>query len=432
MEESEVEGTEGDSVQFGSRRTPPCGSDATPGHVAATTVTDIAVIGGGIIGVATARALTHNGARDVLVLEAEDRLASHQTGHNSGVVHSGLYYQPGSIKAHTCTEGREAMYRYCRERGLPHRRCGKLVVATSEDELPRLDELEKRGLENGLDGICRLDAAEVAERAPEVRAAQALWVPHTGVTDFSAVTRSLAQDVIERGGRIQTGARLTDVRREDGGLRLRTTAGIVEAGHLINCAGLQSDRVARMCDIDPGLRIVPFRGDYFRVADPDPALASFPVYPVPDPRLPFLGVHFTPDLDGRVEAGPNASLAFSREGYDLLDVDLRDMMDVVTWIGFWRVIGRFWRQALAEAARSLSRRAFARAARTLVPGLDASDFSRSGSGVRAQAVEADGTLVDDFRIVEGDRSLHVVNAPSPAATASLAIGKRVAQRLLDG
>lgn len=419
-------------MQHGNHRTSTCGGDATPERAAGATISDVAVVGGGIVGVATARALVRAGVGDVLVLEAEDRLARHQTGHNSGVIHSGLYYRPGSLKAHTCGVGREAMYRYCRERGLPHRRCGKLVVATSEDELPRLAVLERRGRENGLDGLQRLDARAVAEQAPDVRAVEALWVPQTGITDFAAVTRSLARDVVESGGRIQTGGRLTDVRREDGGLRLRTTAGTVEAGHVINCAGLQSDRVAQMCDVDPGLRIIPFRGDYFRVADPGPTLASFPVYPVPDPRLPFLGVHFTPDLDGRVVAGPNAALAFSREGYDPLDVDFRDLADAVTWTGFWRVIGRFWRQAFAEAARSLSRRAFARAARTLVPGLDASDFSRNGSGVRAQAVEADGTLVDDFRIVEGERSLHVVNAPSPAATASLAIGKRVARRLLDG
>lgn len=389
---------------------------------------DVAIVGGGIVGLATARALQRHGARDVVVLEAEDRIARHQTGHNSGVIHSGLYYRPGSLKARTCAEGREAMYRFCRRHDVPHRRCGKLVVATRPEEVPALEELERRGRANGLKGLRRLSAGQVRERAEGVTGVDGLWVPQTGITDFAAVGRALARDVVEHGGEIRTGARVTAVERASGGIRVVTTAGDVAAGRLINCAGLHSDRVARMCSVDPGLRIVPFRGDYFRVSDAPPALAEFPVYPVPDPRLPFLGVHFTPDLDGRVEAGPNAALAFSREGYRLLDVSLRDLTETLSYPGFWRVVARFWRSVAAELARSASRRAFARDGRKLVPELSASQLRRGGSGVRAQAVEPDGTLVDDFRFVEGPRSLHVVNAPSPAATASLAIGRRVAER----
>lgn len=389
----------------------------------------VVVVGGGIVGLATARALARDGAGKVVVLEAEEGIARHQTGHNSGVIHSGLYYRPGSLKARTCTAGREAMYRFCRRHDVPHRRCGKLVVATRPEEVDALEELERRGRANGLERLRRLSPAEIEERAVGVAGIDGLWVPQTGITDFTEVARTLAGQIQDRGGEIRTDTRVTEVEHGSDTLHVVTTSGDVTAGFLVNCAGLHSDRVARMCDVNPGLKIVPFRGDYFRLARTPSALAEFPVYPVPDPRLPFLGVHFTPDLEGRVHAGPNATLAFSRTGYRLSDVSVRDLAEVLAYPGFWRVVARHWRAVATEMARSVSRRAFARAARTLAPDVRPDDLRRAGSGVRAQAVEPDGTLVDDFRLVDGRRSLHVLNAPSPAATASLAIGRRVAEEV---
>lgn len=411
-----------------------CGAQATAGAVSSTRGFDVAVIGGGIVGLATAHALARpDAARPVavVVLEAEDGIARHQTGRNSGVIHSGLYYAPGSAKARTCTTGREAMYRFCEEAGVPFRRCGKLVVAGAPEEVPRLDELERRGRANGLDGLRRLSASELSDRFSGVTGAVGLWVPQTGITDYAAVARALAERVCAAGGEVRTGARVTEVVQDGAGLRLVTMAGEVAASVLVNCAGLQSDRVARLCGVEPGLEIVPFRGDYFEVVSPPETLTRAPVYPVPDPRLPFLGVHFTPDLAGRVEAGPNAALALGRHGYRLLDVNVADLAETLSYPGFWRLAARFPRAVVRELVRSTGRRAFARATRRLAPGVTADELRRSGSGIRAQAVEPDGTMVDDFRILRGERSLHVLNAPSPAATASLAIGDHVASRALE-
>ena len=393
-------------------------------------VYDAAVVGGGIVGLATALALVRAGSGQMLVLEAEETLASHQTGHNSGVIHSGLYYEPGSFKARTCVAGREATYRFCEEAGVPYRRCGKLVVATCPEEIGRLDELERRGRANGLQGLRRLSAGEVSEKAPGVVGIEGLWVAETGITDFATVARAIAARVVEEGGEIRTGARLVDVRRDGASLRLVTEAGDVAASALVNCAGLHSDRVARMCGLDPGLRIVPFRGDYFELDSPPEALLRWPIYPVPDPRLPFLGVHFTPDLAGRVEVGPNAALALGRHAYGRFHVDLADLTETLVFPGFWRLMRRHWRSAVTELLRSSSHRAFARAARRLVPGVEASSLRGGGSGVRAQAVAGDGTLVDDFRLARGERSVHVLNAPSPGATSALAIGEAVARTVL--
>lgn len=393
---------------------------------------DVAVVGGGIVGLATAHALLGSGGRragEILVLEAEDRLACHQTGRNSGVIHSGLYYIPGSLKARTCTAGREAMYRFCEEASVPFRRCGKLVVATRAEEVPRLEELERRGKANGLDGLRRLDAGEIHERAPGVTGVGGLWVPHTGITDYAAVARAMADRIENAGGEVRTGAEVRGVTSDRSRLHIVTTGGEVSARVLVNCAGLRCDRVARMCGVEPGLRIIPFRGDYFEVLLPPEALARFPVYPVPDPRLPFLGVHFTPNLQGRVHAGPNAALAFSRHGYRLRDVNMTDLAEILAYRGFWRLTRRFTRAIARELLRSVSRRLFAREAQDLVPEVVARGLRRSDSGVRAQAVQPDGSLVDDFRLMRGERSLHVLNAPSPAATASLAIGEFVANRV---
>ncbi len=392
---------------------------------------DVAIVGGGIVGLATAMALARLSKASLIVLEAEQRLAAHQTGHNSGVIHSGLYYKPGSLKARLCVEGREALYRFCAERGLEHERCGKVVVASDERELATLALLEERGRANGLQGVRRLDADELREHEPHVRGRAGLHVPDTGIVDFAGVAGAYADVVREAGHEVRTGARLLEVRASADGVQLETSGGSLRCRHLVNCAGLQSDRVARLCGVRPGLRIVPFRGEYYELVAARRSLVRNLVYPVPDPRFPFLGVHFTRTIDGAVEAGPNAVLAFRREGYDRFDVSLRDTIDVATYGGFWRLAGRFWRTGASEFLRSFSKRAFVRSLQRLVPELREEDVVRAGAGVRAQAVDPGGVLVDDFRIVDGEWAVHVLNAPSPAATASIAIGRHVAARIRE-
>jgi L-2-hydroxyglutarate oxidase len=387
---------------------------------------DVAVIGGGIVGMATAMALTRAGTTRVTVLEAEDRLAAHQTGHNSGVIHSGIYYKPGSAKARNCTDGRELLYRFCADNGIPHDRCGKLIVATTAAELPALDEITRRGRANGLSGLRPLRAEELGEYEPHVRGVAGLHVPDTGIVDFTAVTLAYARKVWDAGGSVHTGARLLAVRRDDGELVLETAAGEFRARYLVNCAGLQSDRVARLCGIDPGVQIVPFRGEYYELKPGRTHLVRNLIYPVPDPRLPFLGVHFTRMIHGGVEAGPNAVLAFRREGYRMWQASGRDLAGMAGSRGFWRMAKRFWRTGVEEFYRSLSRRAFWLALRRLVPEVGYHDLVRAGAGVRAQAVAPDGRLVDDFHVRGADRTIHVLNAPSPAATASISIGRSIA------
>ena len=391
---------------------------------------DVAIVGGGIVGLATALALVERGRRSVLVLEAERSLGAHQTGHNSGVIHSGLYYKPGSLKARTCTVGREALYRFCQEEAIPHRRCGKLVIATRPEELPTLDLLEQRGRANGLQRLERLDAAALREREPEARGLAGLWIEETGVVDFAQVAAAYARRVASAGGEVRTNARVTSVRRDSPGLHIETTSGAVRAGLLINCAGLYADRVARMCGLDAGIRIVPFRGDYYEIVPERRALIRGLIYPVPDPALPFLGVHFTRTIDDRVEAGPNAVLAFKREGYTPWSLSPRDMAETLAFPGFWRLARRFWRTGLAELQRSLSKDRFVRSLQQLVPGVRADDLVLGHAGVRAQAVDREGRLLDDFHVFTGERSLHVLNAPSPGATASLEIGRTIAQQAI--
>ena len=393
-----------------------------------TTVTyDVAVVGGGIVGCATALALcvAHPGLKLVL-LEKEGRLAAHQTGHNSGVIHAGLYYRPGSLKAQNCTAGREALYALCAEHDLPCERCGKVVVAVDERDLPALDELERRGRANGLSGLERLDAAQVRSREPQAAALAGLFVPQTGIVDYTRVTETLAELVRRQGGVIQLGTQVRAGRLTADGLNLFTSVGDVRTRFLVNCAGLHCDRVARACGVDPGVRIVPFRGEYYQVRAERRDLVRHLLYPVPDATLPFLGVHFTRMVDGTLEAGPNAVLAWKREGYRWHDISAADLLDTLAFPGFWRLAGRFWRTGLAEYRRSFSRRAFVTSLQRLVPAVTAADVTRGGAGVRAQAVDRDGRLVDDFRIVTGERMVHVLNAPSPAATAALSIGRTIA------
>lgn len=393
-------------------------------------MSEIVVVGGGIVGLATAYALVQRHSRSVLVLEAEARLAAHQSGHNSGVIHSGLYYRPGSLKARTCREGREALYRYCDAAGIPYRRLGKLVVATRQAELPALARLEERGRANGLHALRSLDAVELKEVEPAVTGVAGLWVPETGVVDFAQVAAALADRVQLDGGAVLTGARVREIRRDGDGLMIGTTRGDFHAALLVNCAGLQADRMARLAGADPGVVIVPFRGEYYELAPERRALVRAVIYPVPDPALPFLGVHFTRTVADRVAAGPNAVLAWAREGYRRRDVSWRDLAGTLSYGGFWKMARAHWRIGLAELGRSYSKRLFLRALRRLVPEVRAADLVPAGSGVRAQAVDATGRLLDDFHIVETPTAIHVLNAPSPAATACLAIGAEVAGRAL--
>lgn len=387
---------------------------------------DVAIIGGGIVGAATGMALVGRPGARIVILEAEPTLAAHQTGHNSGVIHSGLYYKPGSLKAINCVEGREAMYRFCEEHGIAHDRCGKLVVVTDPSQMPALEELERRGRANGLTGLRRLRADQLKEYEPAVAGLAGLLVPQTGIVDYTAVTQAFARVVSEAGGEVWTSARVLGVRRNNGGLVLETVRGPVEARALINCAGLQSDRVARLCGVEPGVQIVPFRGEYYELVPERQSLVRNLIYPVPDPRFPFLGVHFTRMIAGGVEAGPNAVLAFRREGYTKTSFSARDSAEMFGYFGFWRMAARYWPMAVGEWHRSLSKRAFVKALRGLVPELVDEDIYPSGAGVRAQALDPRGALLDDFRIVEADRMVHVLNAPSPAATASISIGEKIA------
>jgi L-2-hydroxyglutarate oxidase len=388
---------------------------------------DVAVIGGGIVGAATAMALLEaTPGLSLVLLEKETRLAAHQTGHNSGVIHSGLYYRPGSLKAQNCTAGREALYAFCAEHAVPHECCGKVVIATREEELPQLAELEKRGRQNGLAGLRRLDAAQLREFEPQVAGFAGLHVPQTGIVDYVAVTEAYAGVVRRRGGEIRTSSRVVSIRRTPDGFRLGTSRGEVLSRFIVNCAGLQSDRIARLAGSDPQVRIVPFRGEYYELVEGRRRLVRNLIYPVPDPAFPFLGVHFTRMIDGRVEAGPNAVLAFKREGYHRLSFSLHDTLETFAFGGFWWLAGRYWLTGLQEYYRSFSKGAFVRDLQRLIPALREEDVVRGGAGVRAQAVDPAGKLLDDFRIVEGEGMIHVLNAPSPAATASIAIGRTVA------
>ena len=388
---------------------------------------DVAIIGGGIIGMSTAMALLSRAALPIIVLEAEPTVAAHQSGHNSGVIHSGLYYKPGSQKARNCVLGREEMYRFCADHGIATERCGKIVVATKDSQLPALDELERRGNANGLRGVRRLAPEEIRELEPHAQGIAGLFVPETGIVDYGEVTRAFADRVRRGGGIVQLGARVFRCHRRSAEFVLETTAGEVHCRNLINCAGLQSDRVARLCGMEPGLQIIPFRGEYYELLPERRSLVRNLIYPVSDPRFPFLGVHFTRTIHGNVEAGPNAVLALKREGYTPWSISGRDVLEWAFYSGYWRLVGKYWRTGVGELYRSVSKRAFVRALQQLVPELRTQDLRKRGAGVRAQAVERNGALVDDFRIIEAVRMIHVLNAPSPAATASISIGKTIAK-----
>jgi L-2-hydroxyglutarate oxidase len=383
------------------------------------------VVGGGIVGLATAsRILRAVPAATVTVLEKESRWGSHQTGHNSGVIHAGVYYRPGSLKARLCRAGNASMVDFCRRHDIPVQICGKLIVATEPDEVPMLHALRRRALDNGLD-VSLLDPQRAAGYEPHLACLAALRVPSTGIVDFTRVSATLARSLAEAGAELRTGARVVGIRSGDRGVVVETTVGPVAGDFLVNCAGLHSDRVARLAGLRPPARIIPFRGEYHQLRAERRSLVRGLIYPVPDPRLPFLGVHLTRMIDGSVHAGPNAILALSREGYRWRRIRLRDVAEVAAYPGTWRLARRHVRYGLAELHRSLSRRAFARELARLVPALTVDDLEPADAGVRAQAVTADGALVDDFLIVTGHRQVHILNAPSPAATSALEIATEI-------
>ena len=393
------------------------------------TQVDAVVVGGGIVGLASALALKDLApGASVLVLEKESALAAHQTGRNSGVIHSGLYYKPGSLKAETCARGRMLLQRFCEEHDVPFERCGKVVVATTAGEVPALEEIERRGRANGLTGVRRIGPDELREREPHAAGVAALHVPETGIVDYGEVARAYARALAHKGVEVKTGAKATAIEARAGTVIVESTGGEVEARVLVACAGLDSDRVARLAGLAVDVAIVPFRGEYWMLAPQRAHLVKHLIYPVPDPAFPFLGVHFTRRIGGGVEAGPNAVLALAREGYRRSSFDARDAWEVARWPGFWRMAGRHWRAGIREQLRSMSRSGFARSCATLVPEVGPGDLVPGGAGVRAQAVRRDGALVDDFAFAEAERMVHVLNAPSPAATASLAIGEHVAER----
>ncbi|SHE68708.1 L-2-hydroxyglutarate oxidase [Streptoalloteichus hindustanus] len=390
----------------------------------------VAVVGGGIVGLAVAHELAAERGVSVTVLEKETGWAAHQTGHNSGVVHAGLYYKPGSHKAWMAVAGSRSMVRFARDNGVPVEVCGKLVVATEPEELPRLQVLAERAEANGVPAK-RIDAAEAREYEPEVNCLAALRVETTGIVDYGAVCRALVRRLGDLGAELRAGTEVLGIRGRDGRVELATPDGVVRADALVNCAGLQSDRVARLAGLNPAARIVPFRGEYYELRPERRHLVRGLIYPVPDPSLPFLGVHLTRMIDGSVHAGPNAVLALRREGYRWRDVSARDLVEVARFPGSWRLARKYARTGVDEVLRSFSKQRFANSLARLVPAVRRDDLVRAEAGVRAQAMLPDGSLVDDFLFEMAPRQVHVLNAPSPAATASLEIARHVADRVVD-
>jgi L-2-hydroxyglutarate oxidase len=389
---------------------------------------DLTVVGGGIVGLAVARELLHRHPHaTVCVLERESDIATHQSGHNSGVIHAGVYYEPGSLKARLCVEGAREMYDYCEQRGIASARCGKVIVATDPSELARLDELERRGKVNGVQGLRRIDADGIAQLEPHARGIAALHSPETGIVDFAAVARSYAQDVRDAGGAVVTECGVRSVSAMSRSLRIAHSQGATVTSHAVFCAGTWADRLAVACGADPDPRIVPFRGAYLRLVPERRHLVRSLIYPVPDPALPFLGIHLTRHIDGDVLIGPTALLAGARDAYRLAKVRPRDLSDTLAWPGTWRMLTRWWRTGASELQRASLRSAFVQAAARYVPELTVADVEPAFAGVRAQALGRDGRLVDDFVFSRTERALHVRNAPSPAATSSLAIARHVAQ-----
>jgi L-2-hydroxyglutarate oxidase len=390
---------------------------------------DCIIIGGGIVGLSVAwTILKRKPNARIAVLEKEDGWARHQTGRNSGVIHSGIYYQPGSLKAKLCREGNRRMVEFCQQYGIRYEACGKVIVATKPSEIPLMERLLERGIANGL-AARRLTAAQVLELEPHVRCLAGIHVPSTGIVDYACVSRKLAELVASRGGDLRLGTKVLGFRPNGKKVLLETSTDPLSARWIINCAGLHSDRVAKMAGAKPEARIVPFRGEYYELKPESRRLVRNLIYPVPDPSFPFLGVHFTRMIDGSVHAGPNAVLSLKREGYKRTSFDVRDCIDTISYGGFWRLAAKHAKSGLEEFHRSFSVKAFVRSLRRLIPEISASDLVPGGAGVRAQALRPDGSLVDDFLIIQDSSTIHVCNAPSPAATASLEIGRIIAEKI---
>lgn len=393
---------------------------------------DVVIIGGGIVGLATAFKISQ--ARPgikLALLEKENTLAGHQTSHNSGVIHSGLYYKPGSLKALNCIKGYNQLVEFCKREAIPHEICGKIVVATDEIELPRLETLYERGTENGLQNLKKIQKEELKEYEPHVNGIAGIFVPQTGIIDFKAVAERYAEKVKEAGGEILTDCKALNIRRDQQATVIETTKGAFEANLMVNCAGLYSDKIAGMTQKNVNVRIIPFRGEYYKLKEARKSLVKNLIYPVPDPAFPFLGVHFTRMIDGAVEAGPNAVLAFAREGYTKSAINTKELIESLTWPGFRKVASKYWRTGFGEFYRSFSKAAFVKALQKLIPEIRSEDLETGGAGVRAQACDRNGGLLDDFLILEDEHVVNVCNAPSPAATSSLAIGETVMEKVLS-
>lgn len=391
---------------------------------------DIIFIGGGIVGTASALKLLEKKNLRILLIEAEDTLAKHQTGNNSGVIHSGLYYKPGSLKALNCTRGREMLYQFCEEHSIPHERCGKIVVATDESELSQLKMLEERGIANGLVGIKRLTKEEIKEYEPYSNGIEALYVPQTGIVDYVAVTNKYAKLIMKNGGEIKLKSKAVSIKVNCNQIVVCTEEDEFKSKYLVNCGGLYSDKVAKMSGVNPDVKIIPFRGEYYELKKDKQHFVKNLIYPVPDPQFPFLGVHFTRMIHGGVEAGPNAVLAFKRTGYKKSDIDISQITEMLLYPGFWKMAKKHYKMGWEEFKRSFSKKLFVKSLQKLIPELAEDDIIPGGAGVRAQALDRDGKLLDDFRIIQTDKMIHVLNAPSPAATASLSIGDTISDMII--
>ncbi|KAA0990281.1 L-2-hydroxyglutarate oxidase [Dyadobacter aurulentus] len=394
---------------------------------------DITIIGGGIVGLATAfRIKEQRPALKVLLLEKENEVAKHQTGHNSGVIHSGLYYKPGSLKATNCIRGYQMLLDFCNRENVPYDLCGKIVVATSEEQRPLLRNLFERGNHNGLTENRMISQGEIREIEPHVKGLEGIWVPYTGIIDYKTVCEKYAEIVRKLDGEIRFGEKVTDVRSKTTHSEVVSASGkVFETKLIVNCAGLYSDKVAQLTQPDDiKVRIIPFRGEYYKIKPEKHYLVKNLIYPVPDPNFPFLGVHFTRMIEGGIEAGPNAVFAFRREGYDKLDINFPELMESLVWPGFRKVAMKYWKTGMGEYYRSFSKAAFTKALQGLIPEIQSDDLIPGGAGVRAQACDYDGGLLDDFSIIENKNAINVCNAPSPAATSSLSIGQTVSERVL--
>ncbi|WP_339172961.1 L-2-hydroxyglutarate oxidase [Solibacillus sp. FSL R5-0691] len=389
---------------------------------------EVVIIGGGIVGLSVGLALTERFPdKKVVILEKENSVSKHQTGNNSGVIHSGIYYKPGSFKARFAKQGSQSMVAFCEEHGIEYDICGKVIVATEQHELPLLKDLYERGLQNELE-IEMLNAEQLKEIEPHVAGLAAIRVPQAGIVNYQQVSEKIRELIEENGGEIRCGVEVKSIDEHNNGVTIETSKGTVEAKVMINCAGLQSDRIAKMTGYSADLKIVPFRGEYYKLKESSRSLVNHLIYPVPNPDFPFLGVHYTRMIGGEVEAGPNAVLSFKREGYKKTDINLFDIAETLTYKGFWKLAGKNMKEGLNEMARSYSKGLFVKSLQKLIPEIQADDLEPGGAGVRAQALKSDGSMVDDFYFIPGKRSIHVLNAPSPAATASLEIGKEIVAR----